>query len=142
MVQMVDSFPDLCHYWNHFQVTAPEVDITARYTWRHYRAFEHYSQTQVNKLSLENPKKNCVIWASFDWPIHVKEDFTRLLNEREQRALILLAHHSVLLKREEVFWYLDGHSRRLLSTIEVTPHGDMKRRIEWQCIEIREDQVM
>jgi hypothetical protein len=68
--------------------------------------------------------------------------FIRLLNEREQRTLILLAHHCVLLKREEGVWYLDGHARRLLSTIKATLHEDMKRRIKWQCIEIQEDQVM
>jgi hypothetical protein len=83
-----------------------------------------------------------VIWASFDWPICVSEDLIRLLNEEEQRALILIAHHCVFLKREEVFWYLDGHARRLLSTIEVTLHENMKRRIELQCIDIQEEQVM
>jgi hypothetical protein len=64
--------------------------------------------------------------------------FIRLLNEREQRALILLTHYCVLLKREEGVWYLDGHARRLLSIIEATLHEDVKRRIKWQALRYRQ----
>ncbi|KAN0114638.1 hypothetical protein V8E51_004182 [Hyaloscypha variabilis] len=79
---------------------------------------------------------HCVRWASFDWPVRVPEDFIRLLNDREPKALVLLAHHCVLLKREQACWYLDGHAHRLLSTIEVTLNAEMRSWIEWPCKQI------
>jgi len=85
---------------------------------------------------LENPK-HCLRWASFDWPVRVSEDFIKLLNDREPKALILLAHHCVLLKREEPCWYLDGHAHRLLDTIEAMLAADMRGWIAWPCEQIR-----
>ncbi|KAE9379523.1 hypothetical protein N431DRAFT_460777 [Stipitochalara longipes BDJ] len=90
----------------------------------------------ANSYSTDN-SKHCVRWASFDWPVRVSEDFIRLLNDREPKALILLAHHCVLLKREEACWYLDGHAHRLLSTIEAMLAAEMRRWIEWPCKQIR-----
>jgi len=80
---------------------------------------------------------HCVRWASFGWPVRVSDDFIRLLNDREPKALVLLAHHCVLLKREQACWYLDGHAHRLLSTIEATLAPEMRGWIEWPCKEIR-----
>lgn len=90
----------------------------------------------ANSCSPDNPK-HCVRWSSFDWPVRVSKDFIRLLNDREPKALILLAHHCVLLHREESCWYLDGHAQRLLSTIEAMLSEEMKSWIEWPCKQIR-----
>lgn len=102
----------------------------------YHEALYELRRAFAESYSLENPAF-CVRWASFDWPVRVSEGFIKLLSEKEPRALILLAHYCVLLKREEPCWYIDGHGQQLLSTIEAILDEDSKKWIEWPCHQIR-----
>lgn len=51
------------------------------------------------------------------WPGSVNQDFIELIYERDERALVLLAHYCVLLKRVDHVWYLKGLGEGLLRNI-------------------------
>jgi hypothetical protein len=51
------------------------------------------------------------------WPMRIKVEYIKLLDEHHPSALILLAHYCLLLHKLESKWYFEGRAKRLLSTV-------------------------
>ena len=51
------------------------------------------------------------------WAESVSPAYLATLNNLQPPALVVLAHWGVLLKRAEMYWYLEGSAERLVSTI-------------------------
>jgi hypothetical protein len=65
------------------------------------------------------------------WPGSVSQDFVELIYERDPRALVLLAHHCVLLKRNDYVWYLRGLGTGLLENIWEALEEEWRPWIQW-----------
>ena len=65
------------------------------------------------------------------WPGSVSQDFVELIYERDPRALVLLAHHFVLLKRNDYVWYLRGLGTGLLENIWEALGEEWRPWIQW-----------
>ncbi|KAJ5664399.1 hypothetical protein N7507_005130 [Penicillium longicatenatum] len=51
------------------------------------------------------------------WCVRLKDDFYRLIFERQPGALLLLAYYCVIMKRMETCWYFGGRPARLIAAI-------------------------
>lgn len=65
------------------------------------------------------------------WPGRVKQDYMDLIYDRDPRALAILAHYCVLLKRNNHVWYLRGIGFGMLENIKQTLTEEWRPWIEW-----------
>jgi hypothetical protein len=65
------------------------------------------------------------------WIGNVSQDFVELIFERDPRALVILAHYCVLIKRQDHIWYLNGLGPRLLENIRQALTDEWRPWIEW-----------
>ncbi|KAH6713746.1 hypothetical protein BKA61DRAFT_689000 [Leptodontidium sp. MPI-SDFR-AT-0119] len=72
---------------------------------------------RVSALPFSPNRTICAQTAAHMWPGSVNQDFIELIYERDERALVLLAHYCVLLKRVDHVWYLKGLGEGLLRNI-------------------------
>ena len=80
----------------------------------------------------------CSKTAAHMWPGSLNQDFVELIYGRDERALVILAHYCVLLKKVDHVWYLRGLGRGLLESIwevlgdEWRPWVGWAREWEWE----------
>jgi hypothetical protein len=65
------------------------------------------------------------------WPGNISQDFLELIYERDPRALVILAHYCVLLKKNDHVWYLRGLGRGLLENIRQALGEEWRPWIQW-----------
>lgn len=65
------------------------------------------------------------------WPGSVDQDFIELIYERDERALVLLAHYCVLLKKVDHIWYLKGLGEGMLREILEVLGTEWWEWVEW-----------
>lgn len=103
---------------------------------------ERRGETHIYLAALENLRESFSILyvsdrtfdiesAPFFWPARVPSTFIKLLSERKPEALILLAHHCVLLERVGPCWFMDGHVRRLMEIIHKDLDEQWRSWIAW-----------
>ena len=59
----------------------------------------------------------CHLAPAFSWPIKISDEYMGLLRKHTPEALAIFAHYSVLLKKLDGFWWVQGWGISLLSTI-------------------------
>jgi hypothetical protein len=69
----------------------------------------------------------------FYWPLHMSSDFLTALREKNEPALVLLAHWTVVLyAAEPLCWFLKGWSDRVIRAIsEAVTDPVWRSAIEW-----------
>ncbi|KAF2004428.1 hypothetical protein P154DRAFT_43109 [Amniculicola lignicola CBS 123094] len=70
-------------------------------------------------------------YAVLYWVEHLPQGFMDLLRLERPRALILLAHCCVLLKRAEAYWYMEGSAENILMEIKPFLGEEFLPWIEW-----------
>ncbi|KAF2181646.1 hypothetical protein K469DRAFT_254537 [Zopfia rhizophila CBS 207.26] len=70
-------------------------------------------------------------YAVLFWVEKVDNGYLELLGLQRPRALVLLAHCCILLKRAANFWYLDGFAEHLLMELKPYLSDDFLPWIEW-----------
>lgn len=65
------------------------------------------------------------------WPGCIGQDFVELIYERDPRALVILAHYCVLLKRNNHSWYLRGVGQGLLENIGQALGEEWQPWLQW-----------
>ncbi len=65
------------------------------------------------------------------WVGNIRQDFIELIYERDPRALVILAHYCVLLKREDHLWYMTGLGPGLLENIWQALGEEWRPWIQW-----------
>lgn len=65
------------------------------------------------------------------WAGRISQDFVELIYQRDPRALVILAHYCVLLKRNNHVWYLQGLGPRLLENIKEELGKEWIPWIQW-----------
>lgn len=65
------------------------------------------------------------------WPGSISQDFMELIYERNPRALVILAHYCVLLKKVDHVWYLRGLGQGLLENIWEALGEEWRPWIQW-----------
>ena len=70
--------------------------------------------------------------AVFRWPTLIPDEFLRFLVEQRPRALVLLAHHCVMLELlEDQYWWIKGRGADELKRIEGVLEEKWKRWLDW-----------
>ena len=70
--------------------------------------------------------------ATFKWPATMSDEFVRFIEEQRPRALVLLAHHCVLIESlEEVYWWAKGRGVDEIKRIEGVLEEKWKRWLDW-----------
>jgi hypothetical protein len=90
--------------------------------------------TELRRVSAlpHSPNRTlCVKTSAYMWPGSVSQDFVELIYERDPRALVLLAHYCILLKRNNHVWYLRGLGAGLLENIWQALGEDWRPWIQW-----------
>jgi hypothetical protein len=65
------------------------------------------------------------------WAGRISQEFVELIYERDPRALVILAHYCVMLKRNDHVWYLKGLGTRLLENIRQVLTKEWLPWIQW-----------
>ncbi|CZR70015.1 uncharacterized protein PAC_19916 [Phialocephala subalpina] len=65
------------------------------------------------------------------WAGSVSQEFVELIYEQDPRALVLLAHYCVLLKKNDNIWYLRGLGPGLLENIRLALGAEWQPWIQW-----------
>jgi hypothetical protein len=74
--------------------------------------------------------------ATLGWPIMIPEQFLGLVQARNPRALVLLAHYCLLLKRSDSRWWIEGKAETLLGRILKAVGEPWKDWIDWPLAEV------
>ena len=70
--------------------------------------------------------------AAFRWPVNLSDEFAHFIKEQRPRALVLLAHHCVMLELlEEQFWWVKGRGVDEIRRIESVLGEKWKRWLDW-----------
>ncbi|PVH84125.1 hypothetical protein DL98DRAFT_651826 [Cadophora sp. DSE1049] len=86
---------------------------------------------RVSALPYSPHRTICFKTAAHMWPGSVSQDFVELLYERDARALVLLAHYCILLKKVDHVWYLKGLGTGLLENIWCVLGEEWKPWVRW-----------
>jgi len=73
----------------------------------------------------------CTQTAAHMWPGSLNQDFVELIYERDERALVILAHYCVLLKKVDHVWYLKGLGKGLLESIWEVLGEEWRPWVRW-----------
>jgi hypothetical protein len=65
------------------------------------------------------------------WIGNISQEFVELIFDRDPRALVILAHYCVLIKRHDHVWYLKGLGPGLLENIRQAIGDEWQSWIEW-----------
>jgi len=65
------------------------------------------------------------------WPGCIEQDFLELIFDRDPKALVILAHYCVVLKKSNCVWYLRGLGTELLNSIKEELSEEWKPWIKW-----------
>jgi len=65
------------------------------------------------------------------WPGRLSQEFVELVYSKDPRALVILAHYCVLLKRSNHVWYMEGLGVGLLESIREALPEEFLPWIEW-----------
>lgn len=71
--------------------------------------------------------------ATLSWPIIIPDVYIQMISQRNPHALVLLAHYTVLLKRNEERWWIKDKAEELLQKIvlELQRLPDGPQWMEW-----------
>lgn len=71
--------------------------------------------------------------ATLSWPIIIPDVYIQMISQRNPHALVLLAHYTVLLKRNEERWWIKNKAEELLQKIvlELQRLPDAQQWMEW-----------
>lgn len=70
--------------------------------------------------------------SAFAWPCSMQDELLRFIEEQRPRALVLVAHHCVILESvEEQYWWVKGRGVDELRRIEGVLDEKWKRWLEW-----------
>lgn len=72
------------------------------------------------------------------WLYRLPEDFVGLLQEKEPRALVVLAYWAVMLKYMDSVWFMKGWSEHVLSGISACLKPEYRPWIEWPLRRVRQ----
>ncbi|ETI23284.1 hypothetical protein G647_05084 [Cladophialophora carrionii CBS 160.54] len=75
------------------------------------------------------------------WPHFVGGDLVRLLRERDQMALVVLAHYGVALHAFNGFWWLDKVGARLIQAISRMLRPEFLALVQWPLNRIAVEQA-
>ncbi|KZF26555.1 hypothetical protein L228DRAFT_257970 [Xylona heveae TC161] len=86
------------------------------------RQFQVYAHTieelgKVFSLMHDSHTSMSDIMRTFIWPNRIPQGYISLLSARKQQALAIFAYYCVPLKNLELYWWMEGWSTHLLSTI-------------------------
>lgn len=70
------------------------------------------------------------------WPGSISQSFVELIYQRDPRALVILAHYCILLKRNDHAWYIRDLGRGLLENITQSLGKEWQHWIQWPMAEI------
>lgn len=73
----------------------------------------------------------CHLAPAFSWPIRISDEYMGLLRKHTPEALAIFAHYSVLLKKLDGFWWVQGWGTSLLSTIYGLLGTEYRLWIRW-----------
>ncbi|RDW60828.1 hypothetical protein BP6252_12211 [Coleophoma cylindrospora] len=73
---------------------------------------------------------------SFVWLYRLSDHFLKLLGEKKQESLAILAYFCVLLKRHDAVWWVHGWSEHLISQIHQRLDEEHRLWINWPIREI------
>lgn len=73
----------------------------------------------------------CHLAPAFSWPIRISDEYMGLLRKHTPAALAIFAHYSVLLKKLDGFWWVQGWGTSLLSTIYSLLRNEYRLWIRW-----------
>ena len=71
------------------------------------------------------------------WLYRRHEEFVHMLEQKEPRALVILAYWAVMLKYMESSWFMEGWGEHVLSGISDSLHVDFRSWIEWPWQKVR-----
>ena len=70
--------------------------------------------------------------SAFDWPCNMSLEFVQFIKERRPRALVMLAHHCVLVESiEDQYWWAKGRGADELRRIEGVLDEKWKHWLDW-----------
>lgn len=89
---------------------------------------------ELRRVSAVHQSPNRVVFYGQSihvWPGSISQDFVELIYDRHPKALILLAHYCVQLKRNDHVWYLKGLGAGLLNNIRQALGEEWWPWIQW-----------
>ncbi|KAJ5995330.1 hypothetical protein N7481_002307 [Penicillium waksmanii] len=72
------------------------------------------------------------------WLYRLPEQFIRLLEEKEPRALVVLAYWAVMFRYMETAWFMKGWAEHVLSGVSTFLQPEYQPWIEWPLKKVRE----
>ncbi|CAI7585380.1 unnamed protein product [Penicillium manginii] len=72
------------------------------------------------------------------WLYRLPEQFIRLLEEKEPRALVVLAYWAVMFRYMETAWFMKGWAAHVLSGVSTFIQAEYRPWIEWPLNKVRE----
>jgi hypothetical protein len=67
----------------------------------------------------------------YSWPVQVPERYIILMSERNQEALVVLAHYCIMLNMINSFWFMEGCAARLLDQCRKELDEEWLPHIQW-----------
>ena len=67
-------------------------------------------------IAYSSDTRICNLAPAFAWPIGVSDEYIALLRKHTPEALAIFAHYSILLKKLDGFWWVQGWGTNILST--------------------------
>lgn len=86
---------------------------------------------RVSALPYSPTRTLCTKTSVHMWPGSVNQDFVELIYEKDERALVIVAHYCVLLKKMDHIWYLTGLGQGLLENIWQELSEEWRPWIQW-----------
>lgn len=84
----------------------------------------------TNAFATEDPERK-IFDDMIGWPHYVGGDLVRLLRERDQMALVILAHYGVALNAFSGYWWLQGVGTRLIRAVSQILRPEFLALIKW-----------
>lgn len=113
---------------HHHQTFPPELSDQARGVLDHTLHMLRRVFVVVTTNEIIEPQA-----ATLSWPIIIPDAYIEMISNRNPHALVLLAHYTVLLKRNEDRWWIKNKAEELLQkiSIELQRLPDAQQWIEW-----------
>jgi hypothetical protein len=67
----------------------------------------------------------------YSWPVQVPQRYIILMSERNQAAIVVLAHYCIMLNMIDSFWFMEGCAARLLDQCRKELDKEWLPNIQW-----------
>ncbi|KAL9102494.1 MAG: hypothetical protein Q9163_002359 [Psora crenata] len=73
----------------------------------------------------------CEVSLAFVWPVMIPPHFISMLNKRDPKALIILAHYCLILHHLDGYWWMRGWARHILDNIRPELDDSWQNWLRW-----------